>query len=401
MTHTHSPAVREFSNTCCLIDFDGTLANSLVWYNKALDAMFMGKVTDKHYIEYYKDFGDAYEIIPGSPWKSILMNLCRYLAPAHPVSVETAWDDNNVVKTSAGHDLGVIDTMLKVAYDLEFVSYNEHRDIAVYANATEAVSVVLGAIACIEDVLFTNEAAIDLRKNEYRILVPSGYVGMTREQIERFGEAFFYVEDMANKLEGMFNDHACRILADAPYEELAIAPVIDFCRSFKEQGGTIAIHSGSNKRIIETMMDVLSIRDLFDFYLCSDMLSDIDVNELGAWGYKTELIGRLLSRYPKEKWDTFVVGDTKGDAFGAYENNEPFVLVWRGYPSDPAMLSSSDGTLVVQDFADIRQEVLDASRLGDAAAQEATAQASEHLMQYARSAASGAAVPIAKIDTPA
>ena len=68
----------DFSNTRCFIDFDSTLANSLPKYNIVLDELVKGKLTDKHYIEYYQDFGDAYDIIPGSPWKAILRDLVEY-----------------------------------------------------------------------------------------------------------------------------------------------------------------------------------------------------------------------------------------------------------------------------------------------------------------------------------
>lgn len=388
----------DLSCTCCLIDFDGTLANSLIWYNKALDAMYMGRVTDKHYIEHYKDFGDAYEIIPGSPWKSILMNLCRYLAQEHVVCTDAMWDEYNCVQTRVSNDIGRIDAMLKVAYDLDFVRYDPTANIAVYEHGDEEVFVALNQIAGMDEIVFANEMALADGKKEYRILVPSGYVGMPQEAIERFSDAFFYVEDVACRLEELFNDHACEIIAGATYDELAISPVIEFCREFKQAGGHVAIHSGSNKRIIETMMDVLGIADIFDTYLCSDMLTDIDVNTLGAWGYKTELIGRLLKQFPKEEWKTFVIGDTKGDAFGAYENDEPFMLVWRGYPADPSSLSSSQGTLHVDDVADIRQEeVLDLALAGDEDAKQVVESTKKHLIDYAIRAAQGKAPVVRKI----
>lgn len=386
-----------YAGTCCLIDFDGTLANSLVWYNQAIDRMFMGKVTDRPYIEHYKDFGDAYEIIPGSPWKSILMNLCRYLAGQHIVESTPVWDEQSVASSSVSTDIGRIDSMMLIAYGASFAAYDPLENVAIYESDSARYYAVLDQCASARSILFANEDCTHSGKQEFFIFVPSGLVALTKDQHASFDEAFIYVDDIADRIESIFNEYACEVLSHATYEDLAIDPVIRFCRAYKAGGGTIAIHSGSNRSILETMMATLGIEDLFDGYLCSDMLDDVDVNSLGAWGYKTELIGRLLSRYADRGLATFVVGDTKGDAFGAYENGQPLMLVWRGYPSDPTRLSSSEGTLLITDLVDARQdEVVAAALAGDEDAMVAAAEVKASLLGFAKRVGRGAVSPVAK-----
>ena len=271
---------RDLSNTRCFIDCDGCLADTLSnnGYNKALDRMFMGPLTAHHYCEDYQDFGDAYDIIPGAPWRMILNNLIEYhvghrLADVagipYPINEETGER-----KTREGHPV-------KIALD------------------------------------------------------PT------------------YLDD----LERCFEDECVQIFSEMDYSDFAIEPVIRFCKEYKAAGGSLVIHSGTNKRILETILDACGIRDLFDDYLCSNMLN-ADPSTLGKWGYKTELLSTLLEKYPTNGRRDFVVGDTKGDAFGSFEVGLPFMLTWRGYPADPSKLKAdTEGETFISPhrWVDVRQ----------------------------------------------
>ena len=124
------------------------------------------------------------------------------------------------------------------------------------------------------------------------------------------------------------------------------------------------IHSGTNHRILETMLESAGITDLFKDYICADMLN-VAPDKLGKWGYKTELLRSLQEKYPTNGRQDFVVGDTKGDCFGAYDCQMPFVLVWRGYPKNPYELHAEDEngnpfTIAPDMIIDMRQdEVVD------------------------------------------
>lgn len=343
-------------NTRCLIDFDGTIANSLVWYNVALDEMFMGKLTDEHYIEHYKDFGDAYEIIPGSPWKRILSLLCRYLAKKDEVGAKDS--SNPYLPMTYFYDMGVIDAMLLVAYDAEPIGHTPDNLYLYNTPEGTMIACVLDSLATLEHVKATEALAGENGCDDVKILVPNGYVALTADEQERCRDMFLYMPDVEDKLEEIFEQKACRIMEGLSFEQLGIAPVIEFCRRYKDAGGSLVIQSGSNKKIVETMLSTLGIDELFDEVLCSPDLGIEESADMSPWTYKTLVIRKAMDSFDDER-ACFVVGDTKGDAFGAYENALPFYLCWRGYPADPTKLSSAEGVLHVTEFSDISQELLD------------------------------------------
>lgn len=175
-------------------------------------------------------------------------------------------------------------------------------------------------------------------------------------------------ESLICSLESDFEDGAAAMFKTLSYDRLAIEPVIEFCRLYKERGGTIVIHSGTNEKILRAMLDSCGISDLFDDYLTSNMMmrSGVRAGELDSkWGYKTALLGRLLEKYPVNGTRDFVIGDTKGDAFGAKETGMPFLLVWRGYPKDPERLSANDARTEFMSpdaWVDARDDVIRSDR---------------------------------------
>lgn len=246
---------RDFSNTICLIDADGTLFNSLVRYNGAIDRMFLGKYTDRNYIEYYSEFNNAYDIIPGSPWKLIFDLMVQFL----------------------------------------------------------------------------------------------GYDKPTEEDL--------------NAIVAQFEDYSIEEFKKLTYDDFAIKPIFEFCKKYVKDGGKIVIHSGTNRRILEQMLTSADVWDLFSGYLCTDML-ECDASKLGKWGYKAKLLELVKERYNTSGRKAFVLGDTKGDGFGAAEHNLPFVMSWRGYPKNPYELSGElrgEATVLRPDIVvDMRQERIDA-----------------------------------------
>ena len=276
--------MRDFSNTRCFIDCDGCLADTLTnsGYNKALDRIFMGNITQRNYCEDYQDFGDAYDIIPGAPWKTILRDLVEY---------------------HLGHRMA----------DIAGIDYP--RDPETGERATR-------------------------EGYPLKIALDDGYL---------------------DSLEKRFEDECVDIFSHRDYEGFAIEPVVRFCKEYKAGGGTLIIHSGTNKRILETILEVCGIKDLFDDFLCSNELNT-DPESLGKWGYKTELLSTLLDRYPVNGNRDFVIGDTKGDAFGSYEVGLPFMLTWRGYPSNPEKLradAAGNDFITPHKWVDIRRETID------------------------------------------
>lgn len=372
---TNSITIKEFdgdiSNTCCLIDFDGTLANSLVWYNQALDAMFMGKLTDKHYVEHYKEFGDAYEIIPGSPWKSILMNLCRYLSTSHLVNTPIYKDEYDIVSSRACIDIGQLDAILLIAYDVDFYAYDFENNIVYYTSDDMTIAAVLGECMLPADIKTIDDFCNSEKLAPARIFSVSGYVASVGEPKDNPDfERIFYVKDIEDKMSSMFNEYCIEAFKSATYDTLAIDPIVRFCREYKNAGGKLVIHSGSNEAIVKEMISILDIEDLFDGWLCSDMLENVNFAALSPWGYKTLLLNKVIEDHAADDTSFFVVGDTKGDAYGAYEVSLPFYLVWRGYPSDPNCLKGSEEqTLTPNAWGDYLQEELDVVDVDDDARQ--------------------------------
>ena len=343
-------------NTRCLIDFDGTIANSLVWYNGALDEMLMGKLTDKHYIEHYKDFGDAYEIIPGSPWKRILSLLCRYLAKENLIGAKDS--SNPYLPITYFYDLGTIDAMLCVAYDAKPVEHTS-ENIYMYKSADGAlIGCVLDMLATSAHVAATIAYAEKNGYTDWKMLIPNEYVGLTSKDHSAYDDRFIYMNDVENALEAIFEQKACQIMSGLTFEQLGIAPVIEFCRRYKQAGGSLVIQSGSNKKIVVIMLDTLGIADLFDGVFCSPDLKIEETENMSPWTYKTLVMQQVMDNFADGR-SCFVMGDTKGDAFGAYENALPFYLCWRGYPADPSHLTSAEGALGVEFFSDISQDLLD------------------------------------------
>ena len=286
----------KYSKTRCFIDCDGTITNSLKYYNIVLDEIFMGVLTDQHYETYYKDFGDAYELIPGCPWKKILSYLVDYLGKRR----------NGTVK----------DVLTRGEY-----------------------------MSCLARVAFgkTAHGAMSTDGNTIRV-----------------DFANFTESEALDILVKQFETEFAHLLTRIDLNDLAIEPVINFCREYKAGGGTLIIHSGSNKFLVDSMLSALGISDLFTDRLCTPMLEQEKPLTDSPWGYKTDLLNTLLEKYPVNGTKDFVLGDTKGDAFGAFELGLPFVLCWRGYPKDPECLSG-DGVVMHPDlYCDFRPERVDA-----------------------------------------
>lgn len=343
-------------NTRCLIDFDGTVANSLTWCNVALDEMLMGKVTDKHYIEYYKDFGDSFEIIPGCPWKRILSLLCAYLADERLIAVRD--DSDPMLPKMLCYDLGPISTMLSVAYDADFLECTSDN-IAYYKSAEGLlIGVSLMEIATMEDFTAVERQSHLLGCADWKLLPATGLFAKTDPSFDTASEHFLYIADVEDLLESIFEGKVVRIMSERTFDELAIAPVVEFCREYKEAGGSLVIQSGSNPAIISKILEVLGIESLFDGMFCSPMLGLGTERSASPWEYKSTVIAAARDCADDGR-KCFVLGDTKGDAFGACENALPFILVWRGYPSDPAKLTSAEGTLAISEWIDCSEEVLE------------------------------------------
>lgn len=173
--------------------------------------------------------------------------------------------------------------------------------------------------------------------------------------------------DEGRRLEATFEDNAAKMFSNMEYNDLAIIPTIDFCRAYRERGGRIVIHSGTNEKILLSMLNACGITDLFDDYVTSDMLyrgggvTPVVTAGTSKWAYKTNLLNHLIEKYPSNGTRNFVVGDTKGDAFGAKETGMQFLLVWRGYPKDPNRLSANDERtefMSPDEWVDVRDEVI-------------------------------------------
>lgn len=389
-------------NTRCLIDFDGTIANSLPYYNRAIDRMFLGTVARRPYAEYYRDFGDAYEIIPGSPWRNIIMLLCAYLAREHEhIESFTTPAEGSLIKTSImnTYDMSLTDVVLKVAYGVWLSGRVPGTDLCIYENDDMVISVVMGEIALAGHMSATEDVARKKGEHaEWLVLVPSGIAAWSQDDRARYESHVIYEQDIADKLEQVFEDLAVEEMGRLSYSDLAIEPVVQFCREYRNAGGSLVVQSGSNRRIVDKMMSVLGITDLFDAVFCTNTSLPPSDDPLAAakaadaeaagirleseseaenpWAYKTRLIEEIREwedslgdDCDKNRHD-FIIGDTKGDAFGAYECGLPFLLCWRGYPADPESLSgngetispdawidATDGALAAQDIAAVAREV--------------------------------------------
>ena len=329
---------RDFSNTRCFIDFDSTLADSLPRYNVVLDDLYKDKVVEENYIEYYRDFGDAFDIIPGSPWKSILMDLVEYHAKIREVGPYSN-GGSRWAPTSAVYDAGRMDVLMKVVFDADRCGNHPAVPAVYYKGASASYMVALGPLGMVDAM----EAAACMPEGSFKRAVDVADTLMP--DIPGIDEVLS-IDEVAATLTSRFEEGCAAMFPTISYKELAIEPVIEFCRRYKDAGGHLIIHSGTNERILLSMLDTLGIRNLFEDYLCSDML-DADPNALGPWGYKTALLNKLLDRYPVNGNKDAVIGDTKGDAYGAYEVGLPFLLVWRGYPKDPSRLSGAEEDWIV------------------------------------------------------
>ena len=273
----------DLSNTRCFIDADGTLFDSLPYYNNVFDTMFLGKYTDKNYNEYRDEIDRIYDFIPGTPWHDIIAAGVEYLTGTRPSAAETS------------------------------------------------------------------------------------------------------------ELEAIFEDRAAEMFRGMSAGRLAIAPVIDFCRTYRERGGSIIIHSGTNEKILRAMLEACGITDLFDDYLTSNMVfngnnrsNSVSSGGASKWAYKTTLLNHLLGKYPSNGTRNFVVGDTKGDAFGAKEVGMPFLLIWRGYPKDPCRLTANNERtefISPDAWVDMRDEVI--------ASSEARRNAAENMLEFASNVSAG------------
>lgn len=343
--------MNSLSKQYCFIDFDGTVADSLQKvYNHVLDAIFQDKLTPLHYIEYYRDFGDAYNIIPGSPWRNILQNLTKYLSTPRANSFDI--DDA---------ELGEIDAAMLAAFDAYPAKRKLGYAVPVY-ESYNAVYIVVTDNLNNEQLIAEVCSQIDSSRCLTVLVKTEDMFVSNEDNIDRILD----YESVFDILTDRFNYGAVELLSSGLEENIGIEPVIMFCKQYKELGGKLIIHSGSNEIIVKKMIDILDLENYFDDILCSDMLN-VDQEVLGDWGYKTELLGRLLGKYPLENDFTgFVVGDTKGDGFGALDMGLPFLLVWRGYPKDPSVLKGNNGSVLEPDgIVDCRQELIDSGLSND------------------------------------
>lgn len=376
----------DFSNTRCLIDFDGTIADSLPKYNEALDAMFMGVLTDKHYIEYYKDFGDAYEIIPGCPWKEILGKLCCYLAEEDKVSLPASGDE--FLPQMRTYNMGPISAILKVAFNAEPSEFVPEAEMVLYKADDMLIAVSLAELTNAEICGGVAQVAETLGCLDYKVLVPNKYVAWTQSAKGRYEDKLMYMPDLEKILGDMFDELAIPVLSRLSFNELAIVPVVEFCKFYKEHGGSLVIQSGSDEVLVKTMLKALDIETLFDEIWCSPMLDLDQFKGQGPWAYKTAIIERAKEQ--DDERACFVVGDTKGDAFGASEAGLPFFLIWRGYPADPTRLSGDNSqTLSPNDWADFSPELMERALAGDENAIKTANKSKEALIEFAARVAKG------------
>lgn len=356
MANTRNISENAYSNTRCFIDCDGTIVNSLKYYNIIIDQLFLDKLADKEYSEYYKEFGDAYEIIPGAPWKTILSYLIDYLARRGGKLDNKPVDHvNNVAFAEA---------TIRVAFDTLPVSSSNIEDGSVLflesGNASYALMPSNISERAMIAALDTMPDAILKRVVFYN--VGDKDVSATNEKYNRvpsFIDEVMNVDSVIDVLVERFENGFVELVSNAPVNDLAIAPIVEFCREYKAGGGTLIIHSGTNKVIAEAMLEHIGIMDLFADKLCTDMLNMNGPSTDSPWGYKIDLLGKLIDKYPVNGTKDFVIGDTKGDAFGAHEFGLPFVLVWRGYPKDPSTLHGDNGIHMAPDiYCDFRPELL-------------------------------------------
>lgn len=158
-----------------------------------------------------------------------------------------------------------------------------------------------------------------------------------------------------------FNEKSADVIFDTNRDDLIIWPTIEFAERYKDAGGRLSIHSGTNQTILEAMLDRSGIRDLFDRYVTCDQTlpSSGFCGEEDYWGYKRRLIGILKEGNQAAGRTDFVVGDTNGDCFGGRAFEAPFGFVWRGY-HDPNGISNKNGGIYVPDFVlDARDSVID------------------------------------------
>lgn len=331
--------------TRCFIDCDGTLMNSLKYYNDALDGIFMGNITNKHYIDYYKDFGDTYNIIPGSPWRTILFYLIDYLKPSRRIDIY----DSNHKKEKV--EIGFFDALLKVS--MNAVPFGDDG-IELYWKVpdNETSTAYSMSIKDIQQSLVSSRPGAAAYLSEEMPKLP-----IYETNINDRASSCYPSSSLVDSIEKRFNAFSARKFEELSYDELIIDPIIRFCKEYKKRGGSLVIHSGSNESIVRTMLQVCGIEWLFDDILCTDMIKDAKVSNLGDWGYKTCLLQKLQERHDDER-KGFVIGDTKGDAYGARALSMPFGLAWRGYPEDPRFLSNGDGHISPDAWFDVREGVI-------------------------------------------
>lgn len=353
ITDTEQP----YKNTRCFIDCDGTLTNSLKYYNVVIDELFLGKLSDKKYNEYYKEFGDEYEIIPGAPWKTILAYLIDYLA-RHDGKLGNEPVDKISNATFA-------EAAMRIAFDTAPIPSSCATDgMIMLMKSGNASYAVMPSDTSEQDML---DALDNMPDASLKRIVTYDREGFERVpfdgcfvNVPSFIDEVISIDSVIDIIVERFENGFVELIENIPDNDLAIAPVIEFCREYKNCGGTLIIHSGTNKRIVDAMLDKLGIAELFTDKLCTNMLGASGPETDSPWGYKIDLLGKLLDKYPVNGTKDFVVGDTKGDAFGAHELGLPFVLVWRGYPKDPVTLHGDNGIEMSPNvFCDFRQELLD------------------------------------------
>lgn len=135
---------------------------------------------------------------------------------------------------------------------------------------------------------------------------------------------------------------------------LANEGVLDWCRNFIDGGGRLMIHSGTNQRILEAMVDACRIADLFgsfspyDDYITATMLPLADSHELNKRNMLSHLILSDENNYGTgEERTLFVIGDTSTDVDAAASLGLPGLKIERPM-NDPDLFDAERSRIAAE-----------------------------------------------------
>lgn len=352
----------DLSGTRCFIDADGTLFDSLRHYNKVLDSIFLGKLTEHPYIDYYQDFGDRYDIIPGAPWRSILGNLYEYHTGERPndfmvdLITETFEDRAAEMFSALEPEEFVIEPVIRFCHE-----YKEAGGQLIIHSGTNQKILEAMLFASHTEDLFDEYLCSDMLSDSLVLAVPAN----SNMVLNNLGEAL-----PSGVRISTFNDPAYPTASNAVKQifdaaHIPLTPLSEWCGKgavlCNDQIEAFSLMVSSNVDAAVVLRSTIERSNGADIACCidTDVKIPLPSDILGTWGYKTELLGRLLSEYPADEKRTFVIGDTKGDGFGAVSVGLPFLLVWRGYPKNPYCLKTGTGGVFEPDLViDMRPERL-------------------------------------------